>query len=85
MFKKLILPLLLVCGTIYAQKSFFELRTYELQWGNNAQPLHDYLSEALIPALNDNGVETIGAFEHMENHLPKKIYLLICTKVFHWQ
>ena len=80
MVKKLTLFLLLLSGTIYAQKSFFEWRTYELQWGHNAQPLHDYLSGALIPALNDNGVETIGAFEHMENHLPKKIYLLITYK-----
>ncbi len=77
MFKKLTLFILLIGGTLSAQKSYFEWRSYELQWGHNAQPLHDYLSTVLIPALNKNGVAHVGAFEPIAEQLPKKIYLLI--------
>lgn len=77
MFKKITLFILLFCGTLNAQKSYFEWRTYDLQWGRNAKPLHDYLSQALIPALNAQGVKYVGAFEPLADQLPKKIHLLI--------
>jgi len=77
MFKKITLFIFLFCGILNAQKSYFEWRTYDLQWGHSAQPLHDYLAEALIPALNAQGVKNVGAFEPIAEQLPKQIHLLI--------
>jgi len=39
--------------------------------------LHQYFEQALIPALNRQGVDNIGAFEESGDALPKKIYLLV--------
>jgi hypothetical protein len=77
MLKKITLFILLFCGTLSAQKSYFEWRTYDLPWGSNTQPLHDYISQALIPALNAQGVKNIGAFEPMAEQYPNKLHLLI--------
>ncbi|HYC83905.1 MAG TPA: twin-arginine translocation signal domain-containing protein, partial [Chryseosolibacter sp.] len=58
-----------------AAKELYELRIYELRWGSDA--LDNYLSKALIPALNRLGVKRVGAFSQIGDPEPKKIYLLI--------
>lgn len=60
-----------------AQEQVYELRTYELGFFRPAQILHDYFEDALIPALNRQGVTHVGAFEEYGENLPKKLYLLI--------
>ncbi len=62
---------------ISAQEQVYELRTYELDFFKPADVLHNYFKQALIPALNRQGIENIGAFEESGERLPKKIYLLI--------
>ena len=55
----------------------YEFRTYELTFFRSAEVLNQYLEQALIPALNRQGIENIGAFEESGEALPRKIYLLI--------
>ncbi len=63
----------------YSQSEIYELRVYDMQFGASSI-LHDYFKDALIPALNREGVENVGAFEETGEALPKKIYLLIPYK-----
>jgi hypothetical protein len=67
----------LVCLPSHAQSEIYELRVYELNFMKPAEVLHTYLEKALIPALNRQGVEHVGAFEEAGEALPKKLYLLI--------
>lgn len=63
--------------TVTAQEQVYELRTYELEFSKPADVLHNYFKQALIPALNRQGIVNVGAFEEAGESLPKKIYLLI--------
>jgi len=65
---------------IYSQNEIYELRIYEMEFSKPANILHDYFENALIPALNRQGVNNVGAFEESGEALPKKIYLLISYK-----
>lgn len=65
---------------VKAQDEVYELRTYELEFFVPAKILHDYFEQALIPALNRQGISNVGAFEEVSDALPKKIYLLIAYK-----
>lgn len=71
------LVLFLFCLTLSSQEQVYELRTYELEFFRPADVLHDYFKQALIPALNRQGIKHVGAFEEAGETLPKKIYLLI--------
>lgn len=62
---------------VTAQEQVYELRTYELEFSKPAEVLHNYFKQALLPALNRQGIEHIGVFEESGESLPKKIYLLI--------
>ncbi len=61
----------------YSQNEIYELRVYEMEFFKPANILHDYFEKALIPALNRQGVNNVGAFEESGEALPRKIYLLI--------
>lgn len=60
-----------------SQNQVYELRTYELEFFGTEQVLHTYFKDALIPALNRQGIENVGAFEEVGERLPRVIYLLI--------
>ena len=87
MFKIYFLPLFLVISTfVLAQKEYYELRTYTLPFNGSETALHEYLSDALLPALNRNEVVNIGVFEALGDPTPKKIVLLIPYKgVAHYE
>jgi hypothetical protein len=75
-----ILPILLfffIYNSISAQEEVYELRTYELEFFRPADVLHNYFKDALIPALNRQGITNVGVFEESGERLPKKIYVLI--------
>jgi len=55
-------------------KQIFELRVYE---SRSAQNLENYLSKALIPALNRLGIQKVGAFSELTKSEPAKTYLLV--------
>lgn len=73
----LLVLFLLSFFSTYSQSEIYELREYELEFFKPAIVLHDYFQNALIPALNRQGIQNVGAFEEMGEALPKKIYLLI--------
>jgi len=64
-------------GSAMAQEQVYEFRTYELGVFKSADVLHDYFKQALIPALNRQGITNIGVFEETSENLPAKLYLLI--------
>jgi hypothetical protein len=56
-------------------KEVYEWRVYEM---NRSQSAFDnFISKALIPALNRLGVRKVGAFSEMSKSEPSKLYLLI--------
>lgn len=65
-------------GLAWAQQQktgeYYELRVYELR---NKGLMDEYLSKALIPALNRAGVKSVGAFTELGKPEPPKLYLLI--------
>lgn len=58
-------------------KEFYEWREYEMKYGSNQSLLHSYLEKALIPALNRQGVKTVGVFKETSKTDPGKVYVLI--------
>src|SRR5690606_32141171 len=57
-------------------KEVYEMRVYELTMGSLGR-MEDYLSTALIPALNRSGVKQVGVFREIGKDEPAKIYVLI--------
>ncbi|QJW89851.1 NIPSNAP family containing protein [Spirosoma taeanense] len=60
-----------------AEKAVYEWRTYELRFGSPQSNIENYLKEALIPALNRQGVKTVGVFREMGKSDPAKLHVLI--------
>jgi hypothetical protein len=56
-------------------KEIYEWRVYEMRWGTGV--VDQYLSKALIPALNRLGVKNVGAFTETSKAEPAKLYVLI--------
>ncbi len=69
---------LMVSFMSQAQKDFYELRVYETTFSGSG--LHQYLENALLPALNRQGVKNIGAFDENGLNQPVKVYLFIPYK-----
>lgn len=65
-----------------AKKELYEWREYEIKFGSGQAGLHQYLEKALIPALNKQGVKTVGAFRELGKSEPAKIYLLFAYPSF---
>ncbi len=59
------------------KKQVFEFREYQMRFGTKASDLDNYLKDALIPALNKNGVSQVGVFKETSMSEPAKLYLLI--------
>ena len=57
-------------------REFYELRVYEPTMGS-LPTLEKYLSEALIPALNRQGVKNVGVFRETGKNEPPLVYVLI--------
>jgi hypothetical protein len=60
-----------------AAREYYELRCYHLQQGPSTKAAHKYLEEALIPALNRQGMKTIGSFDLYLGPETPSIYVLI--------
>ena len=59
------------------KKEVYELRTYELRFGSPQSNIENYLKDALMPALNRQGIKTVGVFREMGKSDPAKLYVLI--------
>ena len=79
MFARILATLLLSITflPLFGQNQVVEFRTYELEFFKPADVLHNYFEQALIPALNRQGISNVGAFEEVGDALPKKVYLLV--------
>ncbi|MCW3116157.1 MAG: family containing protein [Chitinophagaceae bacterium] len=60
-----------------SQKELYELREYEMRFGSDHSQLENFFRTALIPALNKQGVKTVGVFKEFGKSEPAKVYLLI--------
>jgi hypothetical protein len=60
-----------------AAREYYELRRYQMQSGDQPKLAHKYLAEALIPALNRQGMKTIGVFDLYLGPETPVLYLLI--------
>lgn len=60
-----------------AKKELYELRIYEARFGTPQSNIENYLKDALMPALNRQGVKTIGAFREIGKSDPARLYVLI--------
>lgn len=65
-----------------ASNVYHELRIYYTNHGRNTRALHNYLQNALIPALNRLGINHVGVFTEMSQTTPPKIYVLITYPSF---
>jgi NIPSNAP len=71
---------LLVIASCFGQaktKQLYELRIYEARFGTSQVNLDNYLKNALIPALNKQGVLNVGVMKEMGHSEPAKLYVLI--------
>jgi len=64
-------------ANLSSQSEIYELRVYEMDFFKPEKVLHDYFKNALIPALNRQGVNHVGVFEELGGALPKKVYVLL--------
>lgn len=80
MRKHLLLLFFISSFSLFAQKEYYELRTYSIPFNSSEQALHNYLKEVFIPALNRAGVEHVGVFEALGEPTPKQLFLLIPYK-----
>lgn len=75
---KILSIILLIIGInsiqIHAQE-YYELRTYEMKFRGNVNLLENYLSKALIPALNKYGIPKIGVFK--DHGKPEPIIVVV--------
>ena len=58
-------------------REFYELRCYKMQQGEQSKIAHKYFAEALIPALNRQGMKTIGVFDLYLGPETPSLYVLI--------
>src|SRR6478735_7140164 len=64
---------------LYAQekaKEFYELRLYHLRI-HRRDAFSNYLRDALVPALNRQGIKTVGVFNVMVGPDSRTVYVLI--------
>ncbi len=72
----LILSVLLLSYSTYSQE-YYEIRTYQMKFRGNTGILENYLSKALIPALNKYGVNKVGVFKDMGKPEPTIVVVAI--------
>ena len=66
--------------SLFAQKEYYELRTYSIPFNGSEQALHEYFKDALLPALNRQGISNVGVFEALGDPTPKQLFLFIPYK-----
>jgi len=63
----------------YAQKEFYEIRTYHLKSNDQVKATDNYLMNAFIPAMHRLGIKPIGVFKPISNDTAqmKMIFVLV--------
>lgn len=81
--KKLISVLTIVISFIsfsVAAQEYYEMRTYYMKFGGRMAILENYISKALIPALNKQGVSKVGVFKDLGKPEPQVLVVVIPFK-----
>src|SRR5512133_3035285 len=58
-------------------QEFYDFRAYRLKPGASAEPLHEFLKKAALPALTKLGAGPIGVFTETEQKDPATVFVLI--------
>lgn len=61
-------------------QEYYEIRTYYMKFGGRMGVLENYLSKALIPALNKQGVSKVGVFKDLGKPEPGVLVVVIPFK-----
>ncbi len=73
-----VLTILFTFGSISAiAQEYYEIRTYYMKFGGKLGVLENYISKALIPALNKQGVTKVGVFKDLGKPEPAVLVLVI--------
>ena len=59
------------------KNQLIEFREYQMKFGTDHSILNNYLKNALIPALNKNGIEKVAVFREYGKSEPPKIFVVI--------
>lgn len=62
-------------GRMQRNNQVYEFRVYHMR--RNLNPLANYFTRALIPALNRMGVSNVGVFTELSKNEPPKVYALV--------
>lgn len=61
-------------------QEYYEMRTYHMKFGGRMAVLENYISKALIPALNKHGVSKVGVFKDLGKPEPVVLVVVIPFK-----
>ena len=80
--KKIIAFLAFTCLLSFQSfaQEYYEIRNYYFKQGANSKIIQEYFSNALIPALNRQGVEHVGVFKVMGDPNPTEMVMVIPFK-----
>jgi len=69
----------LISFHVFSQE-YYEMRTYHMKFGGRVAVLENYISKALIPALNKQGVSKVGVFKDLGKPEPVVLVVVIPFK-----
>ncbi|MHA8106778.1 NIPSNAP family protein [Aquirufa sp. 5-AUSEE-100C1] len=72
----LVLSMLIISNSAFSQE-YYEIRTYQMKFRGNLNLLENYVSKALIPALNKYGVSSVGVFKDLGKPEPAVLVVAI--------
>ena len=68
------------CSFSAFSQEYYEMRTYHMKFGGRLGVLENYISKALIPALNKQGVSKVGVFKDLGKPEPVVLVVVIPFK-----
>ena len=60
-----------------AEQEFYELRIYHIENADKQALVHDYLKDALLPALSRLNIDRVGVFTRLDDDTDSSIFMLI--------
>jgi hypothetical protein len=72
----LVLSMLIISASAFSQE-YYEIRTYQMKFRGNLNLLENYVSKALIPAINKYGVSSVGVFKDLGKPEPAVLVVAI--------
>ncbi len=76
-FTSVLMILFTVISFTALSQEYYEMRTYYMKFGGRLGILENYISKALIPALNKQGVSKVGVFKDLGKPEPVVLVVVI--------